>query len=59
MTLDSQKTSAAIYKQLFTGPEWDAITFALKEYGDFYGGMDQKIAERAQLKIAKIHELTN
>ena len=42
--LDSQATSAAIYKQLFTGSEWDAIAFAMKDYGDFHGGMDETIA---------------
>jgi len=56
--LDSQATSAAIYKQLFTGAEWDAIAFAMKDYGDFHGGMDETIANNVQAKIAKIFELT-
>ena len=56
--LDSQATSAAIYKQLFTGAEWDAITFAMKDYGDFHGGMDETIANNVQAKISKIFELT-
>jgi len=30
--LDSQATSAAIYKQLFTDAEWDTISAALDEY---------------------------
>ena len=32
--LDSQATSAAIYKQLFTDAEWDAIA-AMKDYSDY------------------------
>ena len=57
--LDSQATSAAIYKQLFTGgSEWDAIAFAMKDYGDFHGGMDETIANNVQDKISKIFELT-
>ena len=56
--LDSQATSAAIYKQLFTGAEWDAIAFAMKDYGDFHGGMDETIANNVQAKISKIFELT-
>ncbi len=56
--LDSQATSAAIYKQLFTGAEWDAIALAMKDYGDFHGGMDETIANNVQAKIAKIFELT-
>ena len=53
-----QKFSATIYKQLFTGAEWDAICFAMKDYGDFHGGMDEEIANRIQDKISKIFELT-
>lgn len=56
--LNSQATSAAIYKQLFTGAEWDAIALAMKDYGDFHGGMDETIANNVQAKIAKIFELT-
>ncbi len=33
MTND-QKTSAAIYKQLFTDAEWQMIDYALSEYQD-------------------------
>ena len=56
--LDSQATSAAIYKQLFTGAEWDAIAFAMKDYGDFHGGVDEDIANRVQEKINAIFKLT-
>ena len=56
--LDSQATSAAIYKQLFTGAEWDAIAFAMKDYGDFHGGVDEDIANRVQEKINAIFDLT-
>ena len=56
--LNSQKTSAAIYKQLFTDEEWSTINHAMEDYADFYGGMGEKIAERVQSKIAKIFELT-
>lgn len=58
MSLFSQETSAAVYKQLFTGAEWDAIAFAMKDYGDFHGGMDEIIAKNVQAKISKIFELT-
>ena len=56
--LNSQEMSATIYKQLFTDAEWDAIAFAMKDYGDFHGGVDAEIAEKVQIKIARIHELT-
>lgn len=56
--LNSQETSAAVYKQLFTGAEWDAIAFAMKDYGDFHGGIDETIAKNVRAKIAKIFELT-
>ena len=56
--LNSQEMSATIYKQLFTGAEWDAIAFAMKDYGDFHGGMDETIANNVQAKISKIFELT-
>ena len=56
--LNSQKTSAAIYKQLFTDEEWSAINHAMEEYGDFYGGMSEMFAKQVQSKIAKIYELT-
>jgi len=56
--LNDQKTSAIIYKQLFTGAEWDAIAFAMKDYGDFHGGVDEEIANRVQEKITAIFDLT-
>jgi len=56
--LNSQATSAAIYKQLFTDEEWSTISHAMEDYADFYGGMTEQIAERVQSKIAKIFELT-
>ena len=58
MSLSSQETCAAIYKQLFTGAEWDAIAFAMKDYGDFHGGVDEEIANRVQEKITAIFDLT-
>ena len=58
MSLSSQETCAAIYKQLFTGAEWDAIAFAMKDYGDFHGGVDEEIANRVQDKITAIFDLT-
>ena len=33
--LNDQKTSAVIYKQLFTDAEWDAISSALNDYQDY------------------------
>ena len=57
MTLDSQKTSAAIYKQLFTDAEWDAISSALEDYQD-YGDEEATIADSIQEKIATIYKLT-
>ena len=41
--LDSQATSAAIYKQLFTDSEWDAISSAMGDYSD-YGNEEAMIA---------------
>ena len=55
--LDSQATSAAIYKQLFTDVEWDAISSAMADYSD-YGDCEANIADRIQAKISKIFELT-
>ena len=54
----SQATSAAIYKQLFTDVEWDAISSAMADYSD-YGDCEANIADRIQAKIAKIYELTS
>ena len=48
--MSDQQFSATIYKQLFTGAEWDAIAFAMKDYGDFHGGVDEDIANRVQEK---------
>ena len=56
--LNDQKTSAAIYKQLFTDEEWSTINHAIEEYGDFYGGRGEIFAKQVQSKIAKIYELT-
>ena len=58
MTLNSQATSAAIYKQLFTDAEWDAISSALNDYSD-YGDEEAAIADSIQEKIATIYKLTN
>ena len=56
--LDSQATSAAIYKQLFTDAEWDAISSAMGDYSD-YGNEEANIADSIQAKIATIYKLTN
>ena len=58
MTLDSQTTSATIYKQLFTDAEWDAISSALNDYQD-YGNEEAMIADSIQAKIAAIYRLTS
>ena len=58
MTLDSQTTSATIYKQLFTDSEWDAITSAMSDYSD-YGNEEAMIADSIQAKIATIYRLTS
>ena len=56
--LNDQATSAAIYKQLFTDAEWDAISSALNDYSD-YGDEEANIADSIQAKIATIYKLTN
>ena len=56
--LDSQATSAAIYKQLFTDSEWDAISSAMKDYAD-YGDEEANIADSIDAKIAAIFRLTS
>ena len=56
--LDSQATSAAIYKQLFTDSEWDAISSALNDYQD-YGTEEAMIADSIQAKISTIFRLTS
>ena len=58
MTLDSQTTSATIYKQLFTDSEWDAISSAMGDYSD-YGNEEAMIADSIQAKIATIYRLTS
>ena len=55
--LNSQKTSAVIYKQLFTDSEWDAISSALNDYQD-YGTEEANLADSIQLKISTIYRLT-
>ena len=55
--LNDQKTSAIIYKQLFTDSEWDAISSALNDYQD-YGDEEANIADSIQLKISTIYRLT-
>jgi hypothetical protein len=55
--LDSQATSAAIYKQLFTDAEWDAISSAMKDYAD-YGDEESNIADSIDAKIGTIYRLT-
>tara|TARA_B100002019_G_scaffold225154_1_gene198156 strand:- start:106 stop:285 length:180 start_codon:yes stop_codon:yes gene_type:complete len=55
--LDSQATSAAIYKQLFTDVEWDAISSAMKDYAD-YGDEEANIADSIDAKISTIYRLT-
>ena len=57
MSLSSQETCAAIYKQLFTDAEWDAISSAMKDYAD-YGDEEANIADSIQAKIATIYKLT-
>ena len=55
--LNDQKTSAVIYKQLFTDSEWDAISSALNDYQD-YGTEEANLADSIQLKISTIFRLT-
>ena len=55
--LDSQATSAAIYKQLFTDAEWDAISSAMKDYAD-YGDEEANISDSIDAKIGAIFRLT-
>ena len=55
--LDSQATSAAIYKQLFTEMEWDAISSAMKDYAD-YGSEEANVADSIDAKISAIFRLT-
>ena len=55
--LNDQKTSAIIYKQLFTDAEWDAISSAMKDYAD-YGDEESNIADSIDAKISAIYNLT-
>ena len=55
--LNDQKTSAVIYKQLFTDAEWDAIDSALNDYQD-YGDEEANLADSIQSKISTIFRLT-
>lgn len=55
--LNDQKTSAIIYKQLFTDAEWDAISSATKDYAD-YGDEEANIADSIDAKIYAIYNLT-
>ena len=57
MSLSSQETCAAIYKQLFTDAEWDAISSAMKDYAD-YGDEEANIADSIDAKISAIYNLT-
>ena len=56
----SQKTSAAIYKQLFTDAEWQIIDYALSEYQDHLDEDDGEIEiyESIQAKLNAIFTLT-
>ena len=54
---NDQKTSAIIYKQLFTDAEWDAISSAMKDYAD-YGDEESNIADSIDAKISAIYNLT-
>lgn len=58
MNNNSQKTSAVIYKQLFTDVEWSAIESALADYSD-YGDEEARIADQINAKISAIYKLTS
>ena len=53
----SQETCAAIYRQLFTDSQWDAISSAMKDYAD-YGNEEAMIADEIDAKISTIFRLT-
>ena len=53
----SQNSFAAIYRQLFTDSQWDAISSALKDYAD-YGDEEATIADEIDAKIGTIFRLT-
>ena len=58
MNNNSQKTSAVIYKQLFTDVEWSVIESALADYSD-YGDEEARIADQINAKISAIYKLTS
>ena len=61
MSLDSQVTSATIYKGLFTDDEWTIIDRALSEYQDHFDGDDtyeEIVYNRVVDKIGAIYRLT-
>ena len=60
MNNNSQKTSATIYKQLFTDDEWQMIDYALSEYQDHLDEDDNEIEiyNSIQAKISAIFTLT-
>ena len=60
MNNNSQKTSATIYKQLFTDDEWQMIDYALSEYQDHLDEDDKEIEiyNSIQAKINAIFTLT-
>ena len=60
MSLSSQETCAAIYKQLFTDAEWQIIDYALSEYQDHLNEDDGEIEiwESIQAKLNAIFTLT-
>ena len=56
MSLSSQETCAAIYKQLFTDAEWQIIDYALSEYQDHLDEDDNEIEIYNSLQ-AKIYAI--
>ena len=53
----SQQLNAAIYRQLFTDSQWDAIISAMKDYAD-YGDEEATIADEIDAKINAIFTLS-
>ena len=53
----SQQLNAAIYRQLFTDSQWDAISSAMKDYAD-YGDEEATIADEIDAKINAIFTLS-
>tara|TARA_B100001121_G_C18543980_1_gene552096 strand:- start:155 stop:322 length:168 start_codon:yes stop_codon:yes gene_type:complete len=53
----SQKSSATVYRQLFTVSQWNAISSAMKDYAD-YGNEEATIADEIDAKISTIFRLT-